>query len=79
MASGHGVKILSASVSTCERFCQEHFHYLFSPGTVYYRGSIAGISLGIIIPILLIVGCTLCCVVLARRQGEEYHTGESGE
>jgi hypothetical protein len=46
---------------------------------VSYGGTIAGISLGILVPLILIIGCTVFCVVTSRRQGRSHYTHERGE
>lgn len=47
--------------------------------TSFYRGTIAGVSLAIILPVLMIVACTIFCYVRARQSGRHHYTGERGE
>jgi hypothetical protein len=47
--------------------------------TLFYRGTIAGVSLAIILPILFIIACTAFCVITSRKKGKDYYTGEPGE
>jgi hypothetical protein len=44
-----------------------------------YGGTIAGISLGILLPIFLILGCTIFCVYTNRRSSRSHYTNERGE
>ncbi|KAI1296786.1 Protein mesh [Halotydeus destructor] len=43
-----------------------------------YFGTIAGLSLAIVLPVLLIIGCTIFAVLASRRQSKSHYTYEQG-
>lgn len=47
--------------------------------TSLYRGTVAGVSLGIALPLLLIVMATVFCIIRSNRQEKHHYTGEAGE